>query len=93
MSETEWGVAKHHTEPSLVLCDDLDVPPSPSPTVSTIIVLVLLTIGLLGAVGHSLSSERDFLAAVLTRTFCFKSDKGGSEKASFCIHCISNVFF
>ena len=24
MSETEWGVAKHHTEPSLVLCDDLE---------------------------------------------------------------------
>ena len=43
--------------------------------------------------GHSLSPERDFLAAIPTRTFCFESEKGGSEKASFCIRCISNVFF
>ena len=33
------------------------------------------------SLGHSLSPERDFLAAILTRTFCFESDKGGSEKA------------
>lgn len=69
------------------------IPPSPSPTVSTIIVLVLLTIGPLGAVGHTLSSERDFLAAIRTGTFCFESDEGDSEKASFCLPCISKVFF
>ena len=43
--------------------------------------------------GSSLSPERDFLAVVLSRTFCFESDKGDAEKASLCIRCISNVFF